>query len=117
MNSDPGTFSGFIPHLLTEGQAKALNNPFGYGMLIQQVVPGTMADKLGFKGGYLSVLVGRTPILLGGDIILDIANRPLKDLKSVMELKQRMTEYSKGDKVEIRFLREGVEKTIIWEID
>lgn len=117
MNNDPGTFSGFIPHLLTPHEAKALNNPYGYGMLIQQVIPKTIADKLGFRGGYLNVMVGRKSILLGGDIVLSIADSPLKNLEAVLLLKQRLNELEKGDTIDIKFLREGKIKTVVWEID
>ncbi len=50
MSSEPSVFTGVIPYLLTEKQAKAINNPYGYGVLIQQVIPGTVAHKMGFKG-------------------------------------------------------------------
>jgi serine protease Do len=117
MDSDPGTFSGFIPQMLNEKLSKALNNPFDYGMLIQQVIPGTLAHKLGFKGGHLNIMIGRTSMLLGGDILLDINGHQLKDLESAVKLKQYFADYKKGDKVEFRFLREGKEQTIEWIVE
>ncbi|NQZ21143.1 MAG: trypsin-like peptidase domain-containing protein [Colwellia sp.] len=117
MDSDPGVFSGFIPQLLNEKLAKALNNPHGYGMLIQQVIPGTLADKMGFRGGSLNILIGRTPMLLGGDILLTVGGHQLKDLESAVKLKKRMSTYAKGDKVEFRFIRDGVEKKKLWIIE
>jgi len=117
MNSNPGTFSGLIPHLLTEKQAKALNNPFGHGLLVQHVIPGSLADKMGFRGGHLNVLIGQTPILLGGDIILSIGGYPIKDLTSALILKKRFSEYQKDDKVSFRFLREGIEQEVFWVVD
>ncbi|MGL1957111.1 MAG: trypsin-like peptidase domain-containing protein [Colwellia sp.] len=117
IDSDPGTFSGFIPFLLNKKQAYALNNSAGYGMLIQHVIPGTLADKLGFKGGNLSVLIGRKPVLLGGDIILEIAGRTITDLESAIKIKQRITEYDKGDKIAFKFLRNGKIKKTYWIVD
>ena len=117
IDSDPGVFSGFIPQLLNEQLAKALNNPYGYGMLIQQVIPGTLADKMGFKGGNLSILIGRTSMLIGGDILISIGGYKLKDLESAVKLKQRMSTYKKGTKVEFRFFRGGEEKTAIWVVE
>lgn len=61
INSDPMTFLGFIPTLLNPELSQAINNHAGYGILIQQVIPNTLADVLGFKGGTISVLIGRTP--------------------------------------------------------
>ena len=117
MANDPGTFSGFIPHLLTDIESKAINNPYGYGMLVQHVMPGTMASRLGFRGGFLNVSVGNKAILLGGDILIEVAGRPLKSLKAVMKLKQELADYQRGDKIEIKYLREGEEKRVIWTIE
>lgn len=63
IDSDPGTFAGFIPHLLTEQESKAINNPYGFGLLIQQVIPGTAAEHMGFRGGHLNVMIGKRPLL------------------------------------------------------
>lgn len=117
IDSDPGTFSGFIPYLLTEKQAFAINIPYGYGMLVQQVIPNTIADRLGFKGGNFNVVIGRTPVLLGGDVLFEINGMPIKDLKSVMKIKQKFTEYKVGDKITFKFIRDGKEKEITWTVD
>ena len=115
--SDPSFFSGIVAHLLTAKQSKAINNPYGYGFLIQQVIPGTMGDRLGFKGGDVNVLIGRTPILLGGDILLEVGGRPIKDLESALTIRKRMSEYQKGDKIRLKYLRQGEVKEVNWTID
>jgi serine protease Do len=117
IDSDPGTFSGFIPLLLDEEQSYAINNTSGHGMLIQHVIPGTLADKLGFKGGNLSVVLGRSPILLGGDILLEIAGRAIIDLASAEKIKKRLADFEKGDKVSFKFLRNGQIKEIFWIVE
>ncbi|WOH37310.1 trypsin-like peptidase domain-containing protein [Thalassotalea fonticola] len=115
--SEPSAFVGLIPHLLNEMQSKAINNQFGYGMLIQHVVPATLADKLGFQGGYLNVMIGRTPVLLGGDIILEVDGIKLKKLEDAMKLRQRFSNYKKGDKVKFVYLRNGVKDEVTWTVD
>ncbi len=117
IESDPSLFSGIIAHLLTEKQAKAINNPYGYGYLVQQIIPGTIGDRLGFRGGDVNVLIGRTPVLLGGDIIFEIAGRPVKDLGAALKIRQRINSYKKGDKVTFRYLREGEVKQTLWVVD
>ena len=117
INSSPMNFSGFIPFLLTEEQALALNNPYGHGVLIQQVIPGTLADKLGFVGGSISVMAGRMPILLGGDILLSIGGHKLEDIESLLILRQHFSNYKKGEEVIFRFLRQGEEKSVKWIIE
>lgn len=115
--SEPSVFVGLIPHLLNEMQSKAINNQYGYGMLIQHVVPATLADKLGFQGGYLNVMIGRTPVLLGGDIILEVDGIKLKKLENAMALRERFSNYKKGDKVKFVYLRNGVKKDVTWTVD
>jgi len=117
IDSDPGTFSGFIPLLLNEKQSYAINNAAGHGMLIQHVIPGTLADKLGFKGGNLSVVIGHNPILLGGDILLEIAGRAITDLESALKIKKRLKTYEKGDKITFKYLRNGLIKQTYWIVE
>ncbi len=117
MDSDPGTFSGFIPFLLNQQQAYALNNSAGHGMLIQHVVPRTLADKLGFIGGNISVTIGHTSLLLGGDILLSINGHKITDIESAIKIKQRMADVKKGDEISFTFLRAGEVKTIYWQVE
>lgn len=102
---------------MTEVEAQALNNPYGYGMLIQQVIPGTLAAKLGFKGGNLNIMLGERPLLLGGDILLEISGRRLTDLASMIKLQQRFSRYEKGEKLVFTFLRNGEEKQVQWIVE
>lgn len=117
IESDPGTFSGFIPFLLDKKLAAAINNPYEYGLLIQQVIPGTLAHKLGFKGGHLNVLIGKTPILLGGDVLLEVNSRPLLNLEEVIKIKRYMSTYTKGDKITFKYLRNGELKEVAWVVE
>lgn len=117
MDSDPGTFSGFIPFLLNKQQSYALNNAAGHGMLIQHVVPRTLADKLGFKGGNISVTIGHTSILLGGDILLAINGHKITDVESAIKIKQRMASVQKGDEISFTFLRNGKVNTVYWKVE
>jgi len=117
MESDPGTFSGFIPMLLTEELSYAINNTAGHGMLLQHVIPGTLADKLGFRGGDLSVVIGGTPILFGGDVLLEVAGFSITDLASAVQIKQRMTNFKKGEKIKFKYLRNGQTKETFWIVD
>jgi serine protease Do len=117
IDSDPGTFSGFIPLLLNKKQSYAINNTAGHGMLIQHVIPGTLADKLGFKGGNLSVVIGRSPILLGGDILLEVGGRAIIDLASAVQIKKHLATFEKGDRVTFKYLRNGQKKETYWIVE
>lgn len=117
MDSDPGTFSGFIPFLLNKQQSYALNNAAGHGMLIQHVVPRTLADKLGFRGGNINVTIGHTSLLIGGDILLSINGHKITGIESAIKIKQRMADVKKGDEVSFTFLRAGEVKTVYWQVE
>jgi len=117
IDSGPGTFSGFIPLLLSKKQSYAINNVAGHGMLVQHVIPGTLADKLGFRGGNLSVVIGRTPILLGGDIVLEVAGLAITDLASAVKIKKRLTSFKKGEKITFKFLRNGQMEETFWIVE
>lgn len=117
IDGDPGTFSGFIPMLLNKEQSYAINNAAGHGMLIQHVIPGTLADKLGFKGGSMSVVIGRNPILLGGDILLEVADYAITDLASAVQIKKRLASFEKGDKITFKYLRNGQVKETFWIVE
>ncbi|QBY05405.1 trypsin-like serine protease [Thalassotalea sp. HSM 43] len=117
IESEPPEFLGFIPYMLKEKQAKALNNPFGYGLLIQNVIPATLADKLGFKGGYINVVIGRQNVLLGGDIILEIDGVKLDSIENIISVRNKFGKFKKGEKVSFKFLRNGVVKDIVWDVD
>ncbi len=110
IDDDPGTLSGFIPMLLNKEQSYAINNSAGHGMLIQHVIPGTLANKLGLKGGNLSVVIGRSPILLGGDILLEVGGRAITNLASAVQIKKHFASFEKGDRVTFKFLRNGEKK-------
>lgn len=99
MSTEPVNFFGFIPFPLDEDTSSAINNPYGCGLLIQQVIPGTLADKLGFRGGKFSVMVGNIPFLLGGYVIVSIGGHPLKDLERIVEMRQRLSEAPKGTEI------------------
>lgn len=117
LETEPMTFSGLIPVLLNEQLSNAINNPYGYGLLVQQVIPGTLADKLNFQGGHVNALFGTTPILLGGDIIVSIAGYPMKDIDSVLSLRERFSNYETGEAIVFKYLRNGLEQEVIWTIE
>jgi len=117
IDSGPGTFSGFIPLLLNKKLSYALNNTVGHGMLIQHVIPGTLAHKLGFKGGDTSIIIGQTPILLGGDILLEISGYRITDLESAIKIKKRLATYDKGEKITFKYLRNGLVKKTYWVVE
>lgn len=49
-------------------------------------------DKFGFKADNLNVVMGRSPILLGGDILLEVG-RAIIDLASAVQIKMHLASF------------------------
>jgi S1-C subfamily serine protease len=73
-----------------------------YGLLILQVVPGGAADSAGLRGGSERALLGNTPIMVGGDLIVAIDGQKVEDQQ---ELAQVMNNHRAGDTVRITIYR------------
>jgi S1-C subfamily serine protease len=73
-----------------------------YGLLIVQAVPGGAADRAGLRGGNERALLGNTPIMVGGDLIVAIDG---KKVESQQELAQVMNKHRAGDSVNITIYR------------
>ena len=70
---DPnGKQTGFEGLLVVGSFARALNIPQPAGFLVTTVAKGSLAEKLGLKGGELSAVIDTQEVLLGGDIILEV---------------------------------------------
>ena len=114
IDSEPLPFLGITPFILNKKHSDVLNNPYGYGILTQFVVKGTPAHKLGLKGGYMNIDIGRDSILLGGDIIIAVEDIPLKSISSLNEIKDLVQSYKSGDNIVIIYIRNGEEKRTVW---
>ena len=67
-------------------------------MLIVQVVPGGAAAKAGLHGGNQRALLGNTPILVGGDLIVGIDGQRMEDMQ---DLSRVMNNHRAGDAVAV----------------
>ncbi len=77
------------------------------GVLILTIVRNSPADKAGMRGGNRNIVLGRTRLPVGGDIITALNGEPVpswQDLNIYLELKTRV-----GETVQVTVLREGKE--------
>ena len=73
-----------------------------YGLLIVQTVPGGAADHAGLRGGTERAYLGNTPIMIGGDLIVEIDGGKVE---TQQDLAQVMNKHRAGDTVKITVYR------------
>ena len=72
------------------------------GVLIQKVFPGGAADRAGLRAGNEQAYVGKTPIMLGGDLIIAIDGQQVTDTQDINAIMDR---HQAGDAITITILR------------
>ena len=92
--------------------AQALDLPVTEGVLVQEVVAGSPAQKAGLRGGDRSYRVPyqTEPVLGGGDVILAIDGQPLRNFDDLITYLQEQT--AVGQTVHLRILRAGKEQVV-----
>jgi S1-C subfamily serine protease len=73
-----------------------------YGVLIMQVNPGSAADRAGLHGGNERAMLGNTPIVLGGDLIVAIDGENVEDMQ---DLSNALNKHKAGDVVTVTIYR------------
>ena len=76
--------------------AQELGLASDYGLLIVQAVPGGAADRAGLHGGTERAYLGNTPIMIGGDLLVEIDG---EKIESQQDLAQIMNKHRAGDTV------------------
>jgi S1-C subfamily serine protease len=88
---------------------RPLNLPVTEGALVEEVAPGSPADKAGIRGGNIDAQLDGRTLRLGGDIIIAVDGRRIRtadDMTRVISAKK------KGDRVQLTVMRQGKEKQI-----
>jgi len=73
-----------------------------YGVLIMQVTPGSAADRAGLHGGNQRAMLGNTPIMLGGDLIVAIDGDTVEDMQ---DLSSALNKHKAGDTITVTVYR------------
>jgi S1-C subfamily serine protease len=105
-------WSGFDGRFLDETLAKILNVPQKSGFLVQRVVSGSMADKMGMKAGFVPFTYRGENILLGGDIILDISGQKCTAPHDLALIRNLIRSFAVGDILMMTLWRGGKEVLI-----
>ena len=73
-----------------------------YGLLIVQAVQGGAADRAGLRGGTERAYLGNTPIMIGGDLIVEMDG---ERIESQQDLARIMNKHRAGDTVKVTIYR------------
>jgi S1-C subfamily serine protease len=100
---------GVEGYAITEDFAEALNLPVKSGFLVARVAKGSSAESAGIRGASKVIAVYRERVLVGGDIIVAVDNKPVtsaQELKLVLEPKKpgetvKVTIYRQGSKMDL----------------
>jgi S1-C subfamily serine protease len=73
-----------------------------YGLLINDVIAGSGAERAGLRGGTKRAFLGNTPIMLGGDLIVAIDGQQVEDQQDLSHI---MNNHRAGDTVTVTIFR------------
>jgi S1-C subfamily serine protease len=102
-----------VDSITVDKSLQALNLPVHSGALVQNVTPGSPADKAGIRGGDIGAQLGDQAIRLGGDIITGVDGRAVRTKD---DLAAAVADRKAGDKIEIQLHRDGRERTVEVEL-
>jgi S1-C subfamily serine protease len=102
-----------VDSITVDKSLEALNLPVDSGALVQNVTPGSPADKAGIRGGDIGAQLGDQAIRLGGDIITGVDGRAVRTKD---DLAAAVADRKAGDKIEIQLHRDGRERTVEVEL-
>jgi serine protease Do len=89
----PTVWSGVEGYLLTGEMARAFNVPVSRaGLLVQRVAHGSLAERLGLRGGNLPAVVAGEELIAGGDIVLAVEDIALGAQDAYEAIRKRMIE-------------------------
>nr|MBC7245966.1 trypsin-like peptidase domain-containing protein [Chloroflexota bacterium] len=109
---------GYYPHpwlgitglTIVPELAEALNLPVERGVLILEVTPGQAAARAGLRGGQRRVRINGYTIAVGGDILIAIDGRKIKEIGDLIKYLETETEV--GQQVELTIIRDSREMTV-----
>ncbi|MCG7901568.1 MAG: trypsin-like peptidase domain-containing protein [Candidatus Thiodiazotropha lotti] len=101
-------WSGLNGVPITADLAKAINYPLDYGILVQKIAEGSATDRLQLREGTIPVKINDQQLLLGGDIIVSIADIPLDGQLSFQKIREKIDRLEPGQPINFQIYRNGM---------
>jgi S1-C subfamily serine protease len=95
-------YIGITGGSITPALAKALKLPAEKGVLVNEVVKDSPADKAGIEGGDTNATIEGVKVTLGGDIITEVDGEPVDSMEEVVD---KVNSAQPGDEMELTLLR------------
>ena len=105
--SENRVYGGLEVIRVTGPVAKALNVPGEGGYLVTKVSSKGLGAQIGMQGGTINAEIEGQEVMLGGDIILELAGISLANADAGGMALDKIGKLPKGTEVEIKFLRGG----------
>jgi S1-C subfamily serine protease len=94
-------------HTLTPEQAAVLNVPQSSGLLLKGLASGSPLEAAGLRGGSTAATIDGQPLILGGDVILAVADMTIGTPEDVMKIREQLRRLPPGAEVVVKAYRAG----------
>ena len=102
---EPTPWSVVQGYLHSDEIAGIFNLPQSSGLLLQRVATGSPAYKAKLREGSIDAVVNGQSMVLGGDIILSVDGIQIDGNKSILAIREKLREASKGKSITVSVLR------------
>ena len=112
----PLFYLGVEGHIIPESMAQVLNVPQTGGYLVKTVVRGSLADRLGLRGGDRLATIDGQEVVLGGDVLLTAQGIEILSIDDLIRANRSIRDAPRGQEVRMRVLRAGslLDLTATW---
>ena len=101
-------WTGIDGYLLTNELARIFNVPQAAGLLVQRAAENSPASDLRLLAGTIPTNIGGTELVVGGDIILEVAGIPIvEEWKTLDQIQTALGNLNTGEKYSLKVLRAG----------
>lgn len=84
------------------------------GVLIQQLLQDSPAERAGLQGSYKTTTINGEQVLIGGDVIIALNDSKIEDMQ---DLQAALANFAPGDEITLTILREDQQPDIKVELD